>query len=181
MSRHKNFDSSTTLTLNKEDSGVTVRSLRFSDITSLFYVKNLNKEHIKPYEKLVNQESIDSSAFSIVYKKRMKKEKLVGEIVLSEFDEIDQSCFLSIWVDKDFNNLGIATKAIKIVKDHSFNTLGVYEIRAVVQQGNSVSKRVLTKNGFKLKDSSEVVNYLIDGTLKSHNIYKVFKQDQEVK
>ena len=61
------------------------------------------------------------------------------------------------WIDKQYQDKGIATECIKLVVNYAFDMLEFKEISAYVFPDNNPSIRVLEKNGFV--KTSEVNEY----------------------
>ncbi len=80
------------------------------------------------------------------------KEKFVGEIGL----EIKKDVFrlgaeMGYFIGEPFWGKGIASKAIKLMVDYTFNNFNIIRIEAGVFDFNKASMRVLEKNGFYLE------------------------------
>ena len=80
------------------------------------------------------------------------KEKFVGEIGL----EIKKDVFrlgaeMGYFIGEPFWGKGIASKAIKLMVEYTFNNFNIIRIEAGVFDFNKASMRVLEKNGFYLE------------------------------
>lgn len=90
----------------------------------------------------------------------MKDEKVVGEVKLTNIDDQEKSCHLSIHLQNDsVKGLGIGTVAEKIIIDYAFIDLGMKTIYADVVIKNNRSQHVLDKLGFQLIDIDEHFKY----------------------
>jgi RimJ/RimL family protein N-acetyltransferase len=61
------------------------------------------------------------------------------------------SAEIGYWIGEPFWGKGIATKAVKLITEYGFNTLGLVRIHTGVFDFNKPSQRVLEKAGFKLE------------------------------
>jgi ribosomal-protein-alanine N-acetyltransferase len=166
MSRFKDFDKVTAEPMNLSYDSTNVRSLRMAEVVSLEVVRERNKDHISKSRK--QDYNIDTNLFMIfgIFENR----HLVGEIALFEFDEVTRSCYISCWVDKDFCNMGIATRALKLIHEYSFS-LGLDNMLAAIKTDNTASMRVMDKSGFKQVKLLEKY-YFVDGQWEDHYLYE---------
>jgi len=58
------------------------------------------------------------------------------------------SAEIGYWIGEPFWGKGIATKAIELLTEYGFNTLGYHRIYAAIFEYNTASMRVLVKNGY---------------------------------
>jgi len=83
-----------------------------------------------------------------------------------------QSCSLGYWVSADSNGRGLATAAVRRMKQVAFEELGLHRIEAGILQHNKGSQRVLERNGFvRFGVAPAYLN--IAGAWQDHAIYQV--------
>jgi RimJ/RimL family protein N-acetyltransferase len=75
----------------------------------------------------------------------------VGCVSLHIIDDIGQ---LYYWVSQDFQGIGIATEAVKLMLDMASDHLGLKACYAKVYTANKASRKVLSKVGFNLTSLS---------------------------
>lgn len=170
-----------------ENSGVTLRPLRFRDRAAWDEVRAVNREWLTPWEatlphvpgesaqgklptffqKVVshNREgrALRSLNFSIWY-----VGALVGQITLGgiTFGAL-RGAHIGYWIDKRYANLGITTKAVTMTSDYAFDVLGLHRIEINLRPENAASRRVAEKAGYRLE--GERLRYLhIDGKWRDH-------------
>src|SRR5207249_3839029 len=55
------------------------------------------------------------------------------------------NAYLGYWIDRDRQNLGLATEAVGMTCDFAFEVLGLHRVQAAVVPSNAPSRRVLDK------------------------------------
>jgi len=88
------------------------------------------------------------------------KNEMVGAIGLY-INNFHRRAELSYDLAKEYWGQGIMSKAIEIVRDYSFDQIGLSRIEAITMKENLASQRVLEKNGFKR-----------EGTLRNYKFYE---------
>ncbi|MFE7585979.1 GNAT family N-acetyltransferase [Streptomyces gardneri] len=74
--------------------------------------------------------------------------RVVGEVVLNEWDEQNESCsFRTVFVP-DAVGRGLGTEATRLIVGHGFETLGLYRIHLEVYAFNPRARRAYEKAGF---------------------------------
>jgi len=106
-----------------EDDDVVVATSVSSTRADREVSKNVNKSHIEPWL-TVPEEVTGEAHFFTVWKNHV----IVGETVLWGFTEGDEDsyiCFISYWVDRNYVNKGVGTKAVSLCVKHAFDNLNV--------------------------------------------------------
>jgi RimJ/RimL family protein N-acetyltransferase len=71
---------------------------------------------------------------------------------------------------------GYCTEAVRVLVEHLFRDEGVLEVRAETNPGNTLSRRVLERNGFKeheyRRDAVRINGVLMDGV-----VYRLTRSD----
>lgn len=84
------------------------------------------------------------------------KGELVGTIgLVGQQDIYRLSAELGYWIGESYWGEGIATRAVRMIVEYGFSTLGLLRIFAGVFDFNKPSQRVLEKSGFKLEGIAE--------------------------
>lgn len=79
--------------------------------------------------------------------------QMVGSICLWNFSSDSKIGEVGYALDTKYHNQGIMSEALKAIIDFGFNELALEEIEAYTHRNNESSKRLLTKNQFKLVES----------------------------
>ena len=77
--------------------------------------------------------------------------KLIGIISLSKIDWTHKNAELGYWIGKKHWNKGLMTEAVNLILSLAFKQLKLHRIYAYIFEGNTGSKRVLEKSGFKFE------------------------------
>ena len=90
-------------------------------------------------------------------------EKAIGAIELklnghTDMTDRDDECELGYWLGKPFWGQGIMPEAVKEILRHAFEEIGMTKVWAGYYEGNSKSKRVQEKAGFRYQWKSEGVD-----------------------
>jgi RimJ/RimL family protein N-acetyltransferase len=72
----------------------------------------------------------------------------VGESVLNDYSEGNQSCNFRIWIGPEGRNKGIGTEATKLTVDYGLRVLRLHRIELSVYEFNPRAMRVYEKAGF---------------------------------
>lgn len=96
------------------------------------------------------------------------KESLVGQISMGgiTFGAL-RGAHIGYWIDEQFANLGITTKAVSVITKFAFDELFLHRIEINLRPENGPSRRVAEKAGYVLE--GERPRYLhIDGAWRDH-------------
>jgi RimJ/RimL family protein N-acetyltransferase len=74
--------------------------------------------------------------------------RCVGEVVLNEWDEGNESCNFRILIGPDGQGRGLGTEATTLVLRHAFTVLGLHRVELSVYAFNPRAKRAYEKAGF---------------------------------
>ena len=90
-------------------------------------------------------------------------EKAIGAIELklnghTDMTDRDDECELGYWLGKPFWGQGIMPEAVKEILRHAFEEIGMTKVWVGYYEGNSKSKRVQEKCGFRYQWKSEGVD-----------------------
>lgn len=84
------------------------------------------------------------------------KEKLSGAIgLVTQTDVYTGSAEIGYWLGEPYWNRGIMTRALQLMVEYAFNTLGLRRIFTGVYEYNTASMRVLEKAGFQKEGISK--------------------------
>jgi len=82
--------------------------------------------------------------FAIAY-----KNEVIGGIGFNLLDDVfSKSAEIGYWISEDYWGKGIATSALREIKNYAFKTFDIERIFTGVFSNNAASVRVLEKNGF---------------------------------
>ncbi|MFY9228802.1 MAG: GNAT family protein, partial [Bacteroidales bacterium] len=71
--------------------------------------------------------------------------------LVRQTDVYKLSAEIGYWIGEPYWGMGIATKAVRLITEYGFNTLGLVRIYTGVFDFNKASQRVLEKAGFNLE------------------------------
>jgi ribosomal-protein-serine acetyltransferase len=74
--------------------------------------------------------------------------QIIGAVFIKEFDWSIRKAELGFFIDKDYEQKGIATQGIALVCDHCFDTMRMNKLFMRIEESNLPSRRVAEKNGF---------------------------------
>ena len=94
-----------------------------------------------------NDKNNNSKTFNIV---ELKSNKLIGTIGLHQFNYIERSAVLGIFIgDSDFRSNGYGTEAIRLLLEYGFKYLNLHSIRLDLLSINERAHKCYLKCGFK--------------------------------
>ncbi|MEV0446462.1 GNAT family protein [Streptomyces sp. NPDC050600] len=75
--------------------------------------------------------------------------RVVGEVVLNEWDAPNESCGFRICLSPDTLGRGLGTEATRLVLGHAFGVLGLFRVWLEVYAFNPRARRAYEKAGFR--------------------------------
>nr|WP_304220259.1 GNAT family protein [Fredinandcohnia onubensis] len=104
------------------------------------------------------------------------KGRIAGSIGYLYLDWSNYKTEIGYWLGKDFEGLGLATKACNILIEHAFTDLKLNKVEINVATGNIRSKAIPERLGFK--NEGTIRNYeLLNGEYLDRNIYGLLKDE----
>jgi len=101
--------------------------------------------------------------------------KVIGNICVIDFNDINERCEIGYCIGKEFWNKGITTEAFKTVINFLFNEVGVVRIQAKHDTDNVGSGEVMKKVGMTYEGTLNKYRKHKDGTFGNANIYGIFR------
>ncbi|MDY0406800.1 GNAT family protein [Virgibacillus sp. 179-BFC.A HS] len=77
------------------------------------------------------------------------REKLAGSVGYLYIDWKDKKTEIGYWLGKNFEGIGLATQACKLLIDHAFSELKLNKVEINVASNNEKSKAIPKRLGFK--------------------------------
>ncbi|WP_299683573.1 GNAT family protein [uncultured Dokdonia sp.] len=161
---------------------VNIRSLTLDDAQQLATLANNKKvwDNLRDYipypynekdaEFFINltAEENPKQNFGIEY-----KGKLCGVIgVILQKDVYRKSGEIGYWIGEPYWGKGIGTKAVALITEYGFQTLGLHRIYAGIFDYNKASVKVLKKNGF---EQEGIFKKAVFKNEKLHDEYRFYK------
>lgn len=144
---------------------VSVSNATTFNSTALEEIYTRNLELIEKYRIPLKEGSIPK-VFNIFWQNH-----ICGQIII-QIDKITNSGLISYWVDSQLSNRNIATNAVILIKQYSFDIFNLDYLEAYVQPDNVKSHRVLEKSGFIKTEA--VFTYINPvGTGIEHCVYRI--------
>lgn len=116
-----------------------------------YYTKRGRREYLK----LDYKDSMRGSEFRYYLTMKGSK-KIIGTVCIGGilFGSV-KSCTISYKMDKDWQNMGLCTEAVKEIIHLAFNVLELHRIDALVMPRNAQSLRIMEKFGFEKEGLSK--------------------------
>ena len=102
-------------------------------------------------------------------------QQIIGTVFLKDFDWNVGKVEIGFFIDKDFVNKGIISKAVSFVIDYAFKELKLNKIFMRVSEDNLPSRRVAEKNNFEVEGKLRRDFKTSDGELIDVIYYGVLK------
>lgn len=77
------------------------------------------------------------------------KNEIIGTIDLYDFDPVNRRAFVGILIDMKFGHQGYGTRSLKLIADYARQTIGMYQLVAIVPEQNSYSRALFEKCGYE--------------------------------
>ncbi|GHC44952.1 GNAT family N-acetyltransferase [Ulvibacter litoralis] len=81
--------------------------------------------------------------------KETKSDIIAGIIILKEINPALKEAELAYAIDQTFGGKGYTSKAVSVLSDYAFTTLGIETLRIIVHKSNVASAKVAQKNGYQ--------------------------------
>ena len=164
-----------------------LRGLKKSDAPAMFeYAQNPNvgrnagwKEHENVRESRLTIKYFFANrrnCYGIFLK---ENDKLIGTISLTHDPKRtnDRSRALGYSMSQEYWGRGIMTEAAQAIIKDGFEHEGIDIISAYCYPGNTRSKRVLEKCGFKYEGTLKCAEIAVDGTVRDNDCFSLLKKD----
>ncbi len=110
---------------------------------------------ISPYSKFVLKQYIADAQTDIYQSKQLrlmivlkKTNETVGTIDLYDFDAINLRCGVGVYIDPLYRQKKLATQALSILQNYTFNYLKINQLYAIIPQNNTASLQLFQSCGF---------------------------------
>ena len=170
------------------DGELTLRPFRLRDKKAWKRIRAENREWLRPWEATVPDISLRVTGM-VTFSKLIRLQKkeaysqkafafgmfvgpnFVGQITLGGviFGAL-RGAHIGYWIDRNYANRGLTTKAVNMVTDFAFKELELHRIEINIRPENPASIRVAEKCGYLYEGKR--LNYLhIDGQWRDHLCY----------
>jgi ribosomal-protein-alanine N-acetyltransferase len=173
---------------------VTLRAPRPGDYNAWYTLRRDSRDFLRPFEPRWTDADLGQRVYAerlrrsreevragtdyafFIFLRDAGKERLVGGLTLSNVRRrAAQYVTLGYWMGRPFAGQGLMTEAVGTAIPFAFETLGLHRIHAAFLPGNTASRRVLEKNGFREEGYAE--NYLqIDGKWCDHVLFGLTRE-----
>jgi RimJ/RimL family protein N-acetyltransferase len=96
---------------------------------------------------------------------------LLGNFSVMELDQAPGYGELGYWVAKEARGKGVATRAVKLLRDYAINELGLELIELIIHEGNTLSQRVAERTGFLDTGELRIAPRQEGATERDHMVY----------
>ncbi|MFA8451385.1 MAG: GNAT family N-acetyltransferase [Bacteroidales bacterium] len=143
--------------------GIALRPPELKDLEILYKWENDHSlwhlsNTLVPFSKYILEQYILQNNHDIFIDKQLRlmidiKEsnttKTVGSIDLFEFDPFHQRAGIGILIDKTYRKKGLASKALDMLIQYSFNTLNLHQLYCNILDNNTESLKLFKNKGFE--------------------------------
>jgi RimJ/RimL family protein N-acetyltransferase len=126
-------------------------------------------------DKISKQINIPETWFQFVIVDKETK-KIVGDLGIHFIDTANQQTEIGCTLNKDFQNKGFATEALKKVIEYLFNELNKHRITASIDPDNKYAIRLVERLGFR-KEAHFIESLFINGKWVDDLIYALIEKD----
>ena len=176
------------LTVSLGPDTITLRPLRFSDAKVWRSARQRNGAWLVPWDATAppGAEVRPTTFHSLVWRLQRQARRgttypfvvevngaFAGQVTVNNIVRGSaQFASIGYWLDRDFAGRGVMPRAVAMVIDHCFCSVGLHRIEIAIRPENSNSLRVVEKLG--LRESGYAPKFLhIDGAWRDHRIYSV--------
>ena len=151
-----------------KESDFFLRPLRYRDRRDWLEVRARNRAWLSPWEatsplieeaknlptyfEMVRFHNVEGRAGRSLSFAIWSGDKLIGQITLSGISYgAHRGANIGYWIDQDFANRGITTRAVVLVTKYGFEKLRLHRIEIALRPENAASKRVAEKAGYQFE------------------------------
>lgn len=163
-----------------QDGNLILRSIKNKDAAALASLANNKKIWLNVRDVLPHPYTIDDALFFINLIEKENPQlsfamqydnEFCGLIGLKPLENVYRiTTEIGYWLGEPFWNKGIATKAVAMVTDYAFTTLGFVRIHTGIFEYNTASMKVLEKNGY-IKEAVFEKSVIKDGKIINEHRY----------
>ena len=175
-----------------KDGDVTLRPLAYRDRAAWQEVRRRNAAWLRPWDATVppGAEARPASFHSLVWRLNRQARagttmpfavevdgRFVGQVTVNNVVRGSaQFASVGYWLDHEYAGRGIMPRAVAMVIDHCFRTVGLHRVEIAIRPENSNSLRVVEK--LDLHEVGYAPRFLhIDGAWRDHRIYAVTAEE----
>lgn len=176
-----------TLKINSE---IELRQLEPTDANDIFNTIDTEREYLGKWlpfmaftKALSDSEEFVNAAvhaqedrFEYIFTIR-KQGKFIGLIGFKDTDEQNRKTEIGYWLSEKYQKQGIVTKSVEKLCDFAFNEQGLNRIQIKCAVGNTASKNIPKRLGFKLEGIERHGELLSDGIFTDLEVYSRLKSD----
>lgn len=171
--------------------GLRLRPLRKRDQREWDELRRLNADWLSPWEASNPDPTAELPTFAEYVRAQAAASRrgesfgwaittgqiMIGHITLSQVMRASlQSATIGYWVSHTHAGRGVAPRAVALVCDHAFFSLGLHRIEINIRPENAASLRVVAKLGFR--DEGVRRRYLhIQGRWRDHRTFALTTED----
>lgn len=105
-----------------------------------------------------------------------KKGAIAGMISLHRFDWPNRSTHIGYWLSENYQGRGLITRSCRGLTDYAFNNMGLNRVEIRCAPGNSKSRAIPKRLGFKEEGVMRQAEWLYDRFV-DHVVYSMLRDD----
>jgi ribosomal-protein-serine acetyltransferase len=177
----------------KVDNDIELKQLEQSDAVDIFKTIDNQREYLGKWLPFVEftKEISDSDSFvaSVVNAPEDRFEyvftirkggEFAGLIGFKDTDRLNKKTEIGYWLSEKYQKQGIVTRSVDKLCDFAFNTQGLNRVQIKCAVGNTPSKNIPKRLGFKLEGIERQGELLTGGVFTDLEIYSKLKSDYSI-
>ena len=160
-----------------------LRKISFDDAEDIFLLrtnedamKYINKPKLKSVDDAVELIKVMNSPDRIQWGITLKNEnKIIGTIGYHKIEKDHYRAEIGYMLHPHFWNTGLISEAIKKVTYFGFNEIKLHSIEAIINPGNTISRKILQKFNF-IKEAYFKENFFFEGKFFDSEVYSLVKR-----
>lgn len=105
----------------------------------------------------------------------IKEYKIIGTIGYHRIEKDHYRAEIGYMLAPDYWNTGLMSEAITKVIEYGFNEMNLHSIEAIINPGNTVSRKILQKFNF-IKEAYFKENFFFEGKFLDSEVYSLVKR-----
>jgi ribosomal-protein-serine acetyltransferase len=174
----------------KVGENIVLKQIELEDAIDVFNTINSQREYLRKWLPFVDftKELKDSQSFvsSVINVPEENKEYVfvihydgvfAGLIGFKDTDKLNKKTEFGYWLSESYQKKGIITESVKVLLHFAFDELDINRIQIKCAVGNTPSRNIPRKLGFKFEGVERDGELLVDNQFTDIEVYSLIKKD----
>jgi Acetyltransferases, including N-acetylases of ribosomal proteins len=169
---------------------ILLKQIELEDATDIFNTINNQRQYLRkwlPFVDLTNEikdtQSFITSMLDVPEENKEYvfvihcKGSFVGLIGFKDTDRLNKKTEIGYWLSEIYQKKGIITESVKVLLHFAFDELAINRVQIKCAVGNTQSKNIPKRLGFKFEGIERDGELLVDNQFTDIEVYSLIKKD----